>query len=141
MVLESLIPNKLGIRHWLVVWPWASHRSPLTISQLSIRWCFNINLLLLGQKSLAGCGLSGLKELDKTDQTELALLVDRFCRGVSNDKRRLKKKAPKLLGFYVNDDAINWGGETGREIQKEEKARELDNHKSCFWRVPLVAIY
>ena len=27
-----------------------------------------------------------------------------------------------------------------KEIQKEEKARELDNHKSCFWWVPLVDI-
>ena len=32
------------------------------------------------------------KELDITEQTEHKLLVDRICRGVGNDKRRLKKK-------------------------------------------------
>ena len=32
------------------------------------------------------------------------------------------------------------GKQEETEIQKEEKARELDNHKSCFWWVPLVDI-
>ena len=33
------------------------------------------------------------------------------------------------------------GKQEEKEIQKEEKAGELDNHKSYFWWVPLMDIY